>query len=197
MCGVCTPPCPTARAAGTVLAPGPCLHLRAELALETQEGLRGGSPEGTGGVGSPWGRAPGLVQWVWGHLKRVSVWYPEENQHVAGGHVCRPLGLLEDLGSQGASLGRVWEPGEAQVQSGEWAAAAVMLSLLGPSSLSTDIQPGTLSSQMSATQNSQRTLTSQWEENPSNTFSQEDTQTCRCPASRLSADRDSCTRADP
>lgn len=95
------------------------------------------------GWGLRGGRAPGLVQWVWGHLKRVSAWYPEENQHVAGGRVCRPLGLLEDLGSQGAPLGRVWELGEARVQSGEWAAATVMLSLLGPSSLSTDIQPGT------------------------------------------------------
>lgn len=67
------------------------------------------------GWGLRGGRAPGLVQWVWGHLKSFWAWYPEENKHGAWGGVCRPPGLLEDLGSQGAPLGRAGEPGEQVV----------------------------------------------------------------------------------
>ena len=89
-------------------------------------GLGGGSPEGMGGWGLHGGRAPGLVQWVWGHLKRVSAWYPEGNQHVAEGRVFRTPGAPGGPGLPGCPPGRAWEPGEARVRAGEWAAAAVM-----------------------------------------------------------------------
>ncbi|CAI9173448.1 unnamed protein product [Rangifer tarandus platyrhynchus] len=68
-------------------------------------GSQGGPQRGWVGWGLRGGRAPGLVKWVWGHLNRVSVWYPEENRHAAGGRVCRPLGLMEGLGSRGPPWG--------------------------------------------------------------------------------------------